>query len=65
VRQAFGLGGEEPIADGPNQIAGKQDVSRITVTAGRFSVIDIFNGNSYLHARISSAGICIAAARTT
>ena len=50
VRQTFGLGGEqEDIADGPNQLAGKQDISRITVTAGRFSVIDIFDGNSYSH----------------
>jgi len=50
VRQTFGLGGEqETIADGPNQLAGKQDISRITVTAGRFSVIDIFDGNSYSH----------------
>jgi high affinity Mn2+ porin len=50
VRQTFGLGGEqESIADGPNQLAGKQDISRITVTAGRFAVIDIFDGNSYSH----------------
>jgi high affinity Mn2+ porin len=50
VRQTFGLGGEqEAIEDGPNQIAGKQDVSRITVTAGRFSVLDIFDGNTYSH----------------
>jgi high affinity Mn2+ porin len=50
VRQTFGLGGEqETIADGPNQIAGKQDVSRITVTAGRFAVLDIFEGNTYSH----------------
>ncbi len=50
VRQTFGLGGEqETIADGPNQLAGKQDISRITVTAGRFSVIDLFDGNSYSH----------------
>ena len=50
VRQTFGLGGEqETIEDGPNQLAGKQDISRITVTAGRFAVIDIFDGNSYSH----------------
>jgi high affinity Mn2+ porin len=48
VRQTFGLGGEqETIDDGPNQLAGKQDISRITVTAGRFAVLDIFEGNSY------------------
>ena len=50
VRQTFGLGGEqETIEDGPNQLAGKQDISRITVTAGRFAVLDIFEGNSYSH----------------
>jgi high affinity Mn2+ porin len=50
VRQTFGLGGEqEAVVDGPNQLAGKQDISRITVTAGRFSVIDIFDGNMYSH----------------
>jgi high affinity Mn2+ porin len=50
VRQTFGLGGEqETIEDGPNQLAGKQDISRITVTAGRFAVLDIFEGNAYSH----------------
>jgi high affinity Mn2+ porin len=50
VRQTFGLGGEqETVEDGPNQLAGKQDISRITVTAGRFAVIDVFDGNSYSH----------------
>lgn len=48
LRQTFGLGGEqETIADGPNQLAGKQDISRITVTAGKFAVPDAFNGNVY------------------
>lgn len=48
VRQTFGLGGEqETINDGPNQLAGKQDISRITVTAGKFAVPDAFNGNVY------------------
>ncbi len=50
VRQTFGLGGEqETVEDGPNQLAGKQDISRITVTAGRFAVLDLFDGNSYSH----------------
>jgi high affinity Mn2+ porin len=48
LRQTFGLGGEqETISDGPNQLAGKQDISRITVTAGKFAVTDAFNGNVY------------------
>jgi len=50
VRQTFGLGGEqETVEDGPNQFAGKQDISRITVTAGRFAVLDVFEGNTYSH----------------
>jgi high affinity Mn2+ porin len=50
VRQTFGLGGEqETIEDGPNQLAGKQDISRITVTAGKFQVTDLFDNNAYSH----------------
>ncbi len=50
VQQTFGLGGEqETIEDGPNQIAGTKDVSRITVIAGRFSVTDFFDNNAYAH----------------
>jgi high affinity Mn2+ porin len=48
VRQTFGFGGEqEELASGPNQLANKVDVSRLTVQAGKFSVIDVFDGNSY------------------
>jgi high affinity Mn2+ porin len=48
LRQTFGLGGEqETIEDGPNQLAGKKDVARITVTVGKFAVTDIFDGNAY------------------
>jgi len=47
-RQTFGLGGEqEDVADGPNQLAGKRDIDRITVTVGRFAVGDYFDNNSY------------------
>jgi high affinity Mn2+ porin len=50
VRKTFGLGGEqETIEDGPNQLPGKQDISRITVAAGKMSVIDIFDNNAYSH----------------
>jgi high affinity Mn2+ porin len=50
VRQTFGLGGEQEIVeDGPNQLAGREDISRITITAGRFAVIDLFDSNSYSH----------------
>ena len=49
-RHTFGLGGEtEKLADEFNQLAGPRDVSRLTVTAGRFSVNDIFDQNAYAH----------------
>lgn len=48
LRQTFGLGGEqEEVADGPNQLAGKRDIDRITLTVGRFAIGDFFDGNSY------------------
>jgi high affinity Mn2+ porin len=50
VQQTFGLGGEqETIEDGPNQIAGKEDISRLTLIAGRFAVTDFFDNNTYAH----------------
>lgn len=48
LRQTFGFGGEqEELASGPTQLGGKVDVSRLTVQAGKFAVIDIFDGNAY------------------
>jgi high affinity Mn2+ porin len=48
VRQVIGLGGEqEAIEDDALHLAGKQDVSRITLTAGKMSVHDIFDNNRY------------------
>jgi high affinity Mn2+ porin len=48
LRQTFGLGGEqETVADGPNQLATKQDISRVSVTVGKFAVPDFFNVNAY------------------
>jgi high affinity Mn2+ porin len=48
VRQTFGFGGEqEELASGPTQLAGKADVSRLTVQAGKFAVTDVFDGNAY------------------
>ena len=47
-RQTFGLGGEEEdVADAANQLPGKRDIDRITLTVGRFAVGDYFDGNSY------------------
>jgi high affinity Mn2+ porin len=48
VRQTFGFGGEqEELASGPTQLAGKADISRLTLQAGKFAVIDVFDGNAY------------------
>ncbi|MGY3585076.1 high affinity Mn2+ porin [Bradyrhizobium sp. USDA 4341] len=48
LKQTFGFGGEqEDVPDGPNQIAGKRDIDRLTVVVGRFAVGDFFDGNSY------------------
>jgi high affinity Mn2+ porin len=49
-RQTFGLGGEqETVEDGPNQLAGKRDIDRVTLTVGRFAVGDFFDNNTYAH----------------
>lgn len=48
IRQSFGLGGEqEDVADDALDLAGKQDVNRITLTLGRFSAKDLFDNNAY------------------
>jgi high affinity Mn2+ porin len=49
-RQIWGLGGEqETIKDEPNQIAGKLDVDRITLTVGKFTYTDVVDGNRFSH----------------
>ena len=48
VRQTIGLGGEqEDVPDGPLALAGKQDISRLTLTVGRMSFLDVFDHNTY------------------
>ncbi|TXH05623.1 MAG: carbohydrate porin [Nevskiaceae bacterium] len=50
VRQVFSLGGEtQAISAGPNQMAGNAAANNIIVTLGKFSVVDIFDTNSYAH----------------
>ncbi len=50
VRHIFGLGGEqEDMADGPNQVAEKVDVSRVTFTFGKVAIGDFFDNNTYSH----------------
>ena len=48
IRQTIGLGGEqEDVANDQFTLAGKQDISRLTFTLGRFSAKDIFDNNAY------------------
>jgi high affinity Mn2+ porin len=50
LRQTFGLGGERKYIDADqNQLAGWQDPSRIVVTLGNFSALDVFDDNAYSH----------------
>ena len=48
VRHTFGLGGEqEELAGEPMQLPGQADVSRLTLQAGKFAVLDVFDGNDF------------------
>jgi high affinity Mn2+ porin len=50
VRQVIGLDGQGPPAlldDGPNQLAGTAPADNLTITVGKFSVVDIFDTNRY------------------
>jgi len=48
IRQTIGFGGDqEDVPDGPFTLAGKQDVSRLTLTIGRYNATDIFDTNAY------------------
>ena len=50
IRQTIGLGGEqEDVPDDQLTLAGKQDISRLTFTLGRFSPLDICDNNTYAH----------------
>lgn len=48
IRQTIGFGGDqESIQDDAVDLAGQRDVSRLTITLGRFSAKDIFDNNAY------------------
>ena len=51
IQQNIPLGntGYEEVADGVNQVAGKIPSSRIIISAGKFSISDFFDKNSYSH----------------
>lgn len=48
LRQTFGFGGEqETLESTPTQLGGKVDVSRLTIQAGKFAALDVFDNNAY------------------
>ena len=48
IRQTIGLGSAQEVEpDDPVHIPGKRDISRLVITVGRFSVINMFDQNSY------------------
>ncbi len=50
IRQNFGLGGEmESIAGGQNVLTQPLPSSRLTLTLGKFGLMDIFDDNAYSH----------------
>jgi high affinity Mn2+ porin len=50
VRQTWGRGGTgEFVPSGPNQAPGYLFTSRTTLTVGKFSLVDLFDGNAYSH----------------
>jgi high affinity Mn2+ porin len=48
LRQTIGFGGEqESVAGDYGQMAGKRDISRLTIQVGKFAVHDVFDNNTY------------------
>lgn len=48
LRQTFGLGGEqETVESDYGQMAGKRDISRVTVQVGKLTAHDVFDNNAY------------------
>ena len=48
VSQTFNLGGGQVLnEDGPNELVGTRDRDVLAITVGRFSVVDIVDGNRY------------------
>ena len=49
-RQSFDLGGETQVLDSEaNQLAGRRTADNLVITAGKLSVTDIFDTNTYAH----------------
>ena len=49
-RQTFNLGGDSTVLESePRQLAGSRDENNLIITAGKFSVVDVFDTNDYAH----------------
>lgn len=50
IRQTIALGGDlQTIEPAANQLGGTRAANNLTLTAGKFAVTDIFDGNAYAH----------------
>jgi len=50
LRQNFDLGGEAAVLESePKQLASTRDANNLIITAGKFSVVDVFDTNDYAH----------------
>jgi len=50
LRQVFGLGdATTPVESAPNVLGGLEPIDNITLTLGKFSVVDVFDTNRYAH----------------
>ena len=50
IRQTLDLGGEtQTVEDDAHQLPGKRASRRLVVHLGKFSVMDVFDGNAYAH----------------
>jgi high affinity Mn2+ porin len=50
LRHVVPLGGDvQPVEGAPNQVAGSRAADNLVLTAGKFSVVDIFDQNVYAH----------------
>jgi high affinity Mn2+ porin len=50
LRQTFDLGGEMALVESDlNQFARRQSADRVVITAGKYSVTDVFDNNAYAH----------------
>ena len=50
LRQTINLGGAaEKVEASANQFGGSQTKDRLVITAGKFSVVDVFDNNKYAH----------------